>query len=99
MTKKSYLESFHNRQHDALNALRTTTYKAAVAHIYGDALQLQYDCAYGFIRGNTTFGQESAIALSNVCKKILDQSILGFEAYSDELTSCLNQVYDFLNAA
>ena len=100
MTKKSYLESFKKNHHAASDACRTTMYKAAVAHIYGDALQLQYDCAYSFISDESGYGQIAAISLSDTCSAILAQDgAFGFDAKADLLNQKLQLVYDFLNAA
>ncbi len=98
MKKKSYLKSFKKYQQAATNACRTTTYKAAVAHIYGNALNLQYDCAYDFISDETCYGQKTAIYLSDICLDILKQEDRArFDAKQDSLNKGLELVYDFLN--
>lgn len=100
MTKKSYLESLKKYQQVASDAFRTTTYKAAVAHIYGDALNLQYDCAYSFISDETGYGQIVAISLSDTCFAILTQDdIVGFDPKAELLDLKLKLMYDFLNKA
>lgn len=97
MKKKSYLKKLKKYQHAAANACRTDLYKAAVAHIYGSALELQFDCAYGSIPDKTYLGQKSAIYLADICWDILDQSIAKFDAKQDSLNVGLEVVYNFLN--
>ena len=74
MSKDSYLANMEAAFKDASEATRTTTYKAAVAHLLGYALDFQYNATFDthLDGGEDSEGQEIASKFAEECMEVLN---------------------------
>ena len=91
--KESYLSEIITHHNEAQDSTRTTVYKAAIAHLMGDALNLQYELTFS---DSDEDGQNIAADLAASCLKVLNADILEVADYVEEINKKVEAVKDFL---
>lgn len=97
--KGTYLRRILYFVEQAKNATRTTTFKAAVAHIYGEVSIFQNDCCLDCsLDGDNSEGQMKAIVVEKTALKLLNAEPMDVPQHIDAFYRALDALIVYLKS-